>query len=250
MIFSVADPVRSRLAVRLHVVSAPVSSPGSLKDQAVTLLRRAILEFRYSPGQRLVERDLVEDLGVSRTTIREALGELRSEGLVTLTPHRGASVAVPTAEEARDLYEIRFRLEPLIVERFVERASDDDVARLRSASERFAEGVAEAVGTHALLGRRDELFAILMEGARSPMLQQVVESVQARLNILRATSMNDPARVRASVAEWRDLAESAAARDSSRSVRIYTAHLRKAADIAFASLTPGRRLGTLVPPTV
>lgn len=236
---------------RLLVVTAPAGSPASLKDQAVTLLRRAILEFRYSPGQRLVERDLMEDLGVSRTTIREALGELRSEGLVTLTPHRGASVAVPTAEEARDLYEVRFRLEPLIVERFVERATDSDVERLCAASEQFAEGVAEAVGTHALLGRRDQLFAILMEGSNSPVLRQVVESVQARLNILRATSMNDPARVRASVAEWRDLAEATAERDASRAVRIYTAHLRKAADIAFASLTPGRRrLGTLVPPSL
>lgn len=243
-------PNRETPRARLHVVSAPPESPASLKDQAVTLLRRAILEFRYSPGQRLVERDLMEDLGVSRTTIREALGELRSEGLVTLTPHRGASVAVPTAEEARDLYEIRFRLEPLIVERFVERASDDDVGRLYAASVRFAEGVAETVGTQDLLGRRDALFAVLMEGSNSPVLRQVVESVQARLNILRATSMNDPARVRASVTEWQDLAEAAAARDAVKAVRIYTAHLRKAADIAFASLTPGRRLRTLVPPTL
>jgi DNA-binding GntR family transcriptional regulator len=225
-----------------------VPSPSSLKDQAVTALRRAILEFRYSPGQRLVERDLIEDLGVSRTTIREALGELRSEGLVTLTPHRGASVAVPTAQEAGDLYEIRFRLEPLIVERFVERASEDDVTRLRSASGRFADGVRDGVGTQELLGRRDAIFAVLMEGADSPVLRQVVESIQARLNILRATSMNDPARVRASVAEWQDLAEATAARDSARAVRIYTAHLRKAADIALASLTARPRLGGVLPP--
>lgn len=226
------------MAGRLADVSDAPSSPSSLKDQAVTALRRAILEFRYSPGQRLVERDLMEDLGVSRTTVREALGELRSEGLVTLTPHRGASVAVPTAQEAGDLYEIRFRLEPLIVERFVERASEDDVDRLRTASGRFADGVGQGVGTHELLGRRDAIFAVLMEGADSPVLRQVVESIQARLNILRATSMNDPARVRASVAEWQDLAEATAARDAARAVRIYTAHLRKAADIALASLGP------------
>ncbi len=229
-------------------MSPPPTSPASLKDQAVTALRRAILEFRYSPGQRLVERDLMEDLGVSRTTIREALGELRSEGLVTLTPHRGASVAVPTEQEARDLYEIRFRLEPLIVERFIERASADDVDRLRSASEGFGAGVSEGFGTHELLGRRDAIFAVLMEGADSPVLRQVVESVQARLNILRATSMNDPARVRASVDEWVELADAAAARDAGRAVRIYSAHLRKAADIALASLSPTQRLGGVLPP--
>lgn len=229
-------------------MSPPPTSPASLKDQAVTALRRAILEFRYSPGQRLVERDLMEDFGVSRTTIREALGELRSEGLVTLTPHRGASVSVPTAQEARDLYEIRFRLEPLIIERFLERAADGDVDRLRSASEQFGVGVSAGAGTHELLGRRDAIFAVLMEGADSPVLRQVVESVQARLNILRATSMNDPARVRASVDEWLELAEAAAARDAKRAVRIYTAHLRKAADIALASLTPRPRLAGVVPP--
>lgn len=223
---------------RLAVVSVAPTSSSSLKDQAVTALRRAILEFRYSPGQRLVERDLMEDLGVSRTTVREALGELRSEGLVTLTPHRGASVAVPTIQEATDLYEIRFRLEPLIVERFVERASDEHVTRLRAAGEHFGQGVADGVGTHELLGRRDRIFAVLMEGADSPVLRQVVESVQARLNILRATSMNDPARVRASVTEWLDLAEAAGRRDTARATKIYTGHLRKAADIALASLGP------------
>jgi DNA-binding GntR family transcriptional regulator len=236
------------VAGRLADVSDAPTSPSSLKDQAVTALRRAILEFRYSPGQRLVERDLMEDLGVSRTTVREALGELRSEGLVTLTPHRGASVAVPTSQEATDLYEIRFRLEPLIVERFVERASDDHVARLRSASQRFADGVGEGVGTHELLGRRDAIFAVLMEGADSPVLRQVVESIQARLNILRATSMNDPSRVRASVSEWQDLAETTARRDASRATRIYTSHLRKAADIALASLGPNGFRALALPP--
>lgn len=224
------------MAGRLADVSDVPASPSSLKDQAVTALRRAILEFRYSPGQRLIERDLMQHLGVSRTTVREALGELRSEGLVTLTPHRGAAVAVPSSQEATDLYEIRFRLEPLIVERFVERATEDDVTLLRSASDRFASGVGDGVGTHELLSRRDGIFAVLMEGADSPVLRQVVESIQARLNILRATSMNDPSRVRESVAEWQDLAEAAARRDAARATKIYTAHLRKAADIALASL--------------
>src|ERR1700710_1658654 len=101
-----------------------------LREQVIAALRQAILDFQLKPGQRLVERELIEQLGVSRTTVREALRELTSEGLVTVVPQRGAIVSAPSLEEAIDLYEVRAALESLVVQHFVERASDDEVQQL------------------------------------------------------------------------------------------------------------------------
>src|ERR1700710_663202 len=108
-----------------------------LREQVIAALRQAILDFQLQPGQRLVERELIEQLGVSRTTIREALRELTSEGLVTVVPPKGAGGATPTLDDAIDLYEVRAALESLVVQRFVERASDAQVDRLEAAVERF-----------------------------------------------------------------------------------------------------------------
>src|SRR3546814_737946 len=86
-----------------------------LREQVITALRAAILDFQLRPGQRLVERELIEQLGVSRTTVREALRELTSEGLVTVVPQRGAVVSAPSLAEAEDMYDIRAVLESVLV---------------------------------------------------------------------------------------------------------------------------------------
>jgi DNA-binding GntR family transcriptional regulator len=85
-----------------------------LREQVVTLVRDAILGFRLQPGQRLVERELVEQLGVSRATVREVLRQLAVEGLVTVVPQRGAIVTALSPDDAADLYEMRASLEARI----------------------------------------------------------------------------------------------------------------------------------------
>ena len=82
------------LALRVARVAAP------LREQVVQLLRQEIAQMGLLPGQRLVERDLIERIGVSRTTVREALRELAAEGLVKTVPQKGAIVA---AVEGRDV---------------------------------------------------------------------------------------------------------------------------------------------------
>jgi DNA-binding GntR family transcriptional regulator len=109
-----------------------------LREQVIEALRRAILDFQLKPGQRLVERELIEQLGVSRTTIREALRELTSEGLVTVVPQKGAMVTAPSLDDAIDLYEVRAALESLVVRRFVERATDEEIASLSATVDDYA----------------------------------------------------------------------------------------------------------------
>ena len=94
-----------------------------LREQVSDLLRREIVEMRLRPGQRLVERELIKQIGVSRTTIREALRELAAEGLVTTIPQKGAIVAIPSPKEAAEVYEVRALLEGLAAREFARNAS-------------------------------------------------------------------------------------------------------------------------------
>ena len=108
-----------------------------LREQVIDALRAAILDFTLAPGQRLIERELIEQLGVSRTTVREALREWTSEGLITVVPQKGAIVSSPSVEEAQELYEARRRLEGLLVRRFVERAAKSQIIALAAAAEKL-----------------------------------------------------------------------------------------------------------------
>lgn len=216
---------------------ADAASPEkTLRDQAAETLRGAILDREYPPGRRVTERELMDRLGVSRTTVREVLGDLRSTGLVTLIPQRGAVVTVLDRSEAEDLYEIRHRVETLVVERFVSRATDPQVTALEAAiDDLVAAAVADAPASR-LLAQRDAVFDILLEGAASPALEQVTQGVRARVDVLRATSIADATRLRDSLQEWRELAAAIRGRDATLALAIYGAHLRKAADVALTSI--------------
>ncbi|MFB9647182.1 GntR family transcriptional regulator [Microbacterium terregens] len=209
-----------------------------LREQVTASLRQAILDFTLKPGQRLVERELIEQLGVSRTTVREALRELTSEGLVTVIPQRGAMVTAPRLEDAADLYEVRASMESLVARRFVERATDREVADLVAAVEEFAlaaeSGEVEAI--RELLGSKARFYAVLIAGARSVSLQQLLEGIQARVQVLRATSLSETGRLPEAVRELRAIAAAVADRDAELAARLCAEHVRAAAATALLSL--------------
>jgi DNA-binding GntR family transcriptional regulator len=207
-------------------ITGRVAAP--LREQVVASLRRAILDNHLQPGQRLVERELIERLGVSRTTVREALRELTTEGLVTIVPQRGAIVTMPDAEVSSDLYEVRAALESLAVRKFVANASDAQMVRLRAAVEGFAD-VADHPDVLHVLTVKDQFYSVLIEGAASSVLQQLFETIQARVQLLRMTSLSQPGRPRQAVAELRGVLEAIEARDADAAARACVEHVQMAA---------------------
>lgn len=217
--------------------SGPVGRVAApLRAQVIDALRAAILDFQLVPGQRLVERELIEQLGVSRTTVREALRELTSEGLVTVVPQKGAIVSAPSIAEAEELFAARIRLEGLIVRRFVDRAAKSQMIRLAAAAEAFAEASSSlAPDSHtAVLKAKDAYYAVLVEGSGSPVLQQLVDNIQARLRVLRTQGM--PGDHAETVEKLRGVVDAAQARDPDTAERLYDEHMQAAADNALASL--------------
>ena len=84
-----------------------------IRQQVTDAIRDAIVQMRLMPGDRLVERELMEWSGVSRATVRESIRQLEADHLVKASPQRGAEVCAPTPQEAAELYEIRAVLEGL-----------------------------------------------------------------------------------------------------------------------------------------
>lgn len=108
-----------------------------LRDVVFENLREAILEGKLKPGQRLMEVQLAEQLGVSRTPVREAIRKLELEGLVVMLPRKGAYVANMSLKDIMDVLEVRASLEGLAAYLAAERISDEDIKKLKDISEEF-----------------------------------------------------------------------------------------------------------------
>lgn len=108
-----------------------------LRDVVFNTLRRAILRGELKPGERLMEIQLANKLGVSRTPIREAIRKLELEGLVLMIPRKGAEVAEITEKNLRDVLEVRCALEELAVQLACDRIDGSGLKELHEAADRF-----------------------------------------------------------------------------------------------------------------
>ena len=127
-----------------------------LRDVVFQTLREAILRGTIKPGERLMEIQLSQQLGVSRTPVREAIRMLELEGLVNMTPRKGAAVAAISEKSLRDVLEVRCALEELSVRLACERMSWEQFEQLRTANVKFAQ-VAEGEDITEI-AKSDEAF--------------------------------------------------------------------------------------------
>ena len=102
-----------------------------LRDVVFLTLRKAILRGELAPGERLMELQLSERLGVSRTPIREAMRKLELEGLVVMVPRKGAEVAKISERSLKEVLEVRRALEELAVELACERMTEEEFEELK-----------------------------------------------------------------------------------------------------------------------
>lgn len=216
--------------VTLHRVAAP------LREQVLELLRNDIVEQRLRPGHRLIERELIEQIGVSRTTIREVLRQLGAEGLVTTIPQKGAIVAALTPEEAQDLYEVRAALEALAARRFAQRATPAQVTALRRAFTAFERQTNDGAAIPELLRTKNAFYDVLLEGSRNAPIHAILGSLRARIAMLRTTSLSQAGRPASALAEIRAIVEAIEAGDPERAAAAAAHHVEQAAKTALGAL--------------
>ena len=151
-----------------------------LRDVVFNTLRQAILTGELKPGERLMEIHLAERLGVSRTPVREAIHKLELEGLVTMSPRRGAAVAQITEKSMSDVLEVRRAMDALCAELACERISDGELEQLKKACEEFEK--ATQTKNVKLIAQADvKLHEIILQATGNQRLVQLVNNLSEQM---------------------------------------------------------------------
>jgi DNA-binding GntR family transcriptional regulator len=142
-------------------------------------LRRSILEGEYGPNERLVEGQLAERLGVSRTPVRQALTMLEAEGLVEIAPNKGAVVCSFSIEDVWDIYDLRAVLEGHAARRAAGRIHAEEIARLRELAEAMEEVSPESFADHQkesrwLVATNQEFHGTIVSASRNGRLEKLI----------------------------------------------------------------------------
>ena len=203
----------------------------TLRELTLEKMRGTILSFRFKPGDRLVERDLCEQLGVSRSIVREVLRHLEAEGQVEIMPQRGPIVANPTTEQAGQIYEIRAMLEALAARGCAE-TSDRRFVRDLDAAIRRIEIAYAASNSGGVLSETNEFYRILFEAGGKAVAWTIVRSLNARINHLRAMTIATKGRAKDGVAEMKRIVDAIRRGDGDKAHQACIDHVGRAAKIA------------------
>jgi DNA-binding GntR family transcriptional regulator len=213
-----------------------------LRLQVLDGLRRAIIDGRLAPGARLIERELTEMMGVSRTVIREALRQLESEGLITNVPNKGPVVRELSPDEAKDLYTIRAVLEGLAARLFVQNAEARELKDLAEALELVADAY-QGGNAQDVLESKNRFYEVLFEGAGSETLSSMLGTLHARIWRWRALGLSHPrrsgSRSRASVKGLRAMLAAIRRRDADAAERLTREEAQSAAAEIMRLMEPG-----------
>lgn len=204
-----------------------VALAAPLRKQVVELLREAILSQAYKPGERLLERDLCERCGVSRTVIREALRHLEAEGLVDIVANHGPVVATITRDDAEALYEVREAVEALAAELSARRATAGQKTALAKTLKRVASSYRRG-DLREELAAKDEFYDALFAASGNPIVATVLRPLHARTQLLRGFSLQVPGRADDSLDELRAIVKAIEAGDAEGARAIAAAHVRNA----------------------
>lgn len=161
-----------------------------LRDVVFNTLRQAILKGELEPGERLMEIQLAERLGVSRTPIREAIRKLELEGLVLMIPRKGAEVARISEKSLRDVLEVRRSLEELAIELACRRMGEEEVKTLAEAQNEFRAAVLN--GDAMKIAETDEAYHdVIYGGTGNDRLVQILNNLREQMYRYRLEYIKD-----------------------------------------------------------
>ena len=201
----------------------PIERP-TLHEVVVTRLRDMIIEGQLPAGNRIHEGDLCQQLGISRTPLREALKVLAMEGLVDLTPGRGATVRQLTAKDIQDMLSVLSALERLAGVLTCQQATDEEIQEIRHLHD-------EMLSFHAAgdslpyFKRNQQIHSRLIELSGNESLALVHDILQARLKRIRYIGDQNPDTWSAAVADHEEMIAALEARDGARLSAALVEHL-------------------------
>jgi DNA-binding GntR family transcriptional regulator len=219
----------------VHEMNLRVETLPGLREQIAERLRMAIVTGYFKPGERLIERELCDMMGVSRTSLREALREIQADGLITLKPNKGMIVSILSEDIARSIYEVRQMLEGLAARLFAKRATTEQLKALRDSVEELAE-VYSHFSAEAFITTKARFYEILLEGAGNEVAADMLRRIHIRVSQLRIVSLSSEHRAQQSIRELRAFCDALEARDEDLAWQLCLDHIKNASAAALGSI--------------
>jgi len=218
-----------------------------LRQEVAQELKTDLANMAYSPGSRLLERELCERYEVSRTIIREVLREFESEGLVENIPHIGPVVSVLSPEEAVQIYEIRGILAGLATRKFVEMASQRDISTVVRIFERIKAAAIEE-DVRAVLAGVSDFHNRILDTINNEPLRGMLDRIHTRVAIMRLTTLSAPGRLPNTVKELSKVFDAIEKKDAAAAERAFIGHIDSVALVAREELKRQRFEQPMVKP--
>ena len=195
-----------------------------LRDVVFNTLRQKILTGELKPGERLMEIHLADQLGVSRTPIREAIRKLELEGLVTMIPRRGAEVAQITEKNLRDVLEVRRALDALAVELACDRITPEELNELKAACDHF-EAETKKKNANQVARADVALHDIILKASGNDRLMQMISNFSQQMYRYRLEYVKDDANYEKLIEEHRIIYEAIRDKDRETGAKAIKSHI-------------------------
>ena len=199
----------------------------SLEDHVYERLEEDILTGLYKRGEPLTEMTISKRFNISRTPVRSAIHRLAEEGLVKLSPNKGAVVTGISQDDIIDIYKIRMRLDGLAAAMAAEKMSDEDIERLRESVE-LSEFYSKRKDAEHQKELDTAFHALIYTATGSRMLAGILSELHKKAKLYRKISLGVESRAEKSINEHREILEAIEHRDPAAAERLTQNHVKKA----------------------
>lgn len=212
-----------------------------LREIVFETLREAIINGVLEPGERLMEIQLAEEMGVSRTPVREAIRKLELEGFVVMIPRKGAYVSGISMKDIADVFELRAALEGLAAGLAAERITEEELDQL----ERMLVKIGDCVQNNdleQLIELDTEFHATLFKASRNERLVQITSNLREQVQRFRTTTLSTPGRLKFTLQEHKKIVEAVSERNVELAKALASEHIENAENSMLEVLNQSKEL--------
>lgn len=223
------------MAEKRRLVPVKLDTYKPLREVVFESLREAIIQGILKPGERLMEIQLAEEMGVSRTPVREAIRKLELEGFVVMVPRKGAYVARISLKDIADVFEIRASLEALAAGLAAERITAEELEELERCVVQTSE-MAEKESLDNVVQIDTNFHDLIYKASRNQRLTQIISLLREQIQRFRSISLAHPGRSHEALEEHKHLVEAIADRNVELAQRLALQHIENAENILMDGL--------------
>ncbi len=207
---------------------------GTLSNRVYTILEEAILQGKVKAGERLIEEELAGTLGVSRAPIREALRMMQKEGLIVISPRKGAVVNSISPEEVAEFYEVSSALEGLAVKIFCRQCTEEELAGLQKLYAEMEKQVKKKdIVQYRKLNR--QFHETLINGSKNKKIKEICGTLQKQISWFQNMNLSLTGRVELSLAEHKRIIDAFVRKDPEAAAAAAGEHIIRAAQAFLAA---------------